>query len=149
MMDWLNGISLTGIPWWAVFILMLLTFLATKGVDGVLKIWTFIFDREKYYDLQKKVGEDALVSELREQVKTLRTDMALILTELKDTRSAHGKCEIEQAKMQGKLDAQAERMNAMQIQIDQLLRHEKVNVENAVKLAKIVKDETGKAPEIV
>ncbi len=60
-------------------------------------------------------------------------------TKLEASQSAHAKCEIEQAKLQGKFDSQAERMNAMQIQIDGLLRHSKNNTDHVKGLEQVVK----------
>lgn len=150
-MEWFTNIapSLTGLPWPAVFIVVLLTIGLTKGVAALLKYLGFGFEREKYRDGLKKQERDALVQELTKRVDKLEALLEKTTTELEVARAAHSKCEVEQARLQGKLDAQSERMNAMQIQIDGLMRHEKVNVEHQKQLAEIVKEETGKAPTIV
>ncbi len=141
-MDWLPNIRLDGVPWWAAFALMLLTFLATKGVDGVLKIWMFIFDREKYFDTQKKSGEDALRKAHEDRIAALENSHLALTGKLEKTEAEHVKCQIEQERLRGQV-------NVLNEKVERLEGHDKNNIENTKKLAEIVKKETGKAPEIV
>lgn len=140
-MDWLPNISLAGVPWWAAFALMLLTFIATKGVDGVLKIWTFIFDREKYYDLQKKSGEDALRKAHEDRIAALESSHSSLSGKLEQSQADHLKCQIEQERLRGQV-------NVLNEKVARLEGHDKANQDNTLKLAKIVEEETGKAPTI-
>jgi predicted nuclease with TOPRIM domain len=149
-MEWFTTItpSLSGLPWWAVFVVVLVTIGLTKGVPALLKYLGFGFEREKYRDGLRKAERDALVEELRKRVDKLESLVDKTTGELNKAREAHSKCEIEQAKLQGKLDAQSERMNHMQTQINSLMKHDIANAQNTKHLAAIVKEETGKAPTI-
>ncbi len=150
MDTWLTqiGFSAAGLPWWAAFIIILITVLATKGVDAYLKWRNANLDERKYDDGEAKTAREQLAKELKDRVEKLEKIAESQQSELSATHAAHAKCEVEQAKLQGRFDTQTERMNAMQIQIDGLLRHDQTNKENTKKLAKIVEEETGKAPTI-
>lgn len=143
-MEWLSdyGFTLAGLPWWAGFVIALLTFTATKGIDAVLKLWKAKLEERQYEDGLTKEGYQALIADLKEQVKELKVNVQTVLAELKEVRAAHINCEIGHAELRGEL-------NVMKEKVSKLERHEEKNVEHQKKLAQIVKEETGKAPEIV
>ena len=160
-MDWFTGLlpTLSGLPWYAAAGIIVLSILATKCVDGVLKLWRFGFDREQYFNALEQKEHDALVDELKDRIDEMAKEIAEIKRESRDERmtygkllaeekAAHSKCQIEQEQLRGDLRVQAEKLNLMQVQIDRLMSHEKTNAEHARKLAAIVKEETGKAPEL-
>ncbi len=141
-MDWLQGIRLDGVPWWAAFALMLLTFAATKGIDALIKLWKVKQEERQYADGQTKEGYVALIADLKEQVKELKGNVQSVLAELKDVRAAHINCEINHAELRGIV-------NVLNEKVSRLEGHDKANADNTKKLAEIVKAETGKAPTIV
>lgn len=149
-MDWLTniGLTLSGLPWWAAAVIALITVVATKGVDAALKWRAANLEERKYGDGEAKMAREALVQELKKQVQSLCEEVNELSKKLEASNAAHAKCEVAQATLQGKLDAQAERMNAMQIQINSLLKHDAANKENTKQLAAIVKERTGEAPTI-
>lgn len=143
-MDWLAniGFSAAGFPWWAAFIVVLLTVLSTKVVDAWLRLRKSGMEERQYEDGEAKTARDQLVEQLKLQVKDLKADMQTVLSELKQVRTAHVNCEVAQAELRGEVAVLREKISALE-------RHDAANTENAKKLAKIVKEETGKAPEIV
>ncbi len=131
-MDWLNnvGFSAAGLPWWAALLLMILTLLLTKGIDAALKWQKARLEERQYGDGEARMAREQLVKELKDRVEKLEAQSAALSNKLSEAHLAHAKCEVEQAKLQGKLDSQVERMNAMQIQIDRLTSHDENNAAN-------------------
>jgi hypothetical protein len=140
-MEWLTNLlpALNKFPWWVGALLIGFGMFATTGINALLRYLGFGFELEKYRDGRKEKQESALVTELKDQVKELRADLQTVLSELKTVREKHTDCEIKQATLQGKFEAQAERMNAMQIQIDGLMRHDQANKENKAVLKDAIK----------
>jgi len=152
-MEWFTQIagSLSGLPWWAVLIVVVLSVAATKGVDGLLRVLGFGFEREKYRDTKKKAEKDALVEELKDRIDKLEqalTDMQQSHNEERSTaakalaaeQAAHARCRIEQEQLRGDLRVQAEKLNTMQVQIDRLFSHDKANREHAANLDAKIKE---------
>lgn len=157
MPDWITNIGLTaaGLPWWAVFALLVLYGVAREVVPASLKLLGFNLDREKYRDSKKKQERDALADELRDRIDKLeklvtnlqeesREDRVTGARLLADEKAAHAKCQIEQEQLRGDLRVQNERLNTMQVQLDRLLSHDQKNAENVKKLADVIKEEVGK-----
>jgi hypothetical protein len=132
-MDWFTSIagSLSGLPWWAVLLVVLLSVLATKGVDGFLKVWGFGFERQKYQDAREDKEHDALVDELKDRIVKLESAIDSIQKSFSEERmtaarllaeekAAHTKCQLEQESLRGDV-------RVMQEQIKGLLRHDQVN----------------------
>lgn len=125
---------------------------ATIGalIAAYLKLRSVQSEDEKAEDDKIKSARSELVEQLRQQVKELKGEVQSVLSELKDVRAERTKCEIEQAKLQGKLDTQSERMNTMQIQIDGLLKHNKNNVDHVRGLQQaVVHIDPSTAPDLL
>jgi chromosome segregation ATPase len=139
-MEWFTSIasSLSGLPWWAVLLVVLLSIGFTKGVEALLRVWGVQFDWKKYSDAQHKVKEDALVEELKKRIDKLETIVTKAGEELKTATAAHLKCEIEQERLRGEL-------NVMKVKVEALERHDAANKEHTEQLkqkTEILKNET-------
>lgn len=132
-MEWFPSIagSLSGLPWWAILLVVLLSVAATKGVDGLLKLWRFGFEREQYQDKICHEEESALVDALKDRIDALEKTLSSIQVEFREERvaaakllaaeqAAHAKCQIEQESLRGDV-------RVMQEQIKSLLRHDASN----------------------
>lgn len=137
-------------PWWAVFVVVLLTIGLTKGFPAFLKYLGFGFEVEKYRDALKKAERDDLVAELKQRIEELAKEVAEIKLEarqerldaakrLADEQAAHAKCELSMAELKGD-------MKVMQEKIRSLETHEKTNTQNVEKLAEEVKKHTEPNP---
>jgi predicted S18 family serine protease len=149
--EWFTQIagSLAGLPWWAVLIVVILSVGATKGVDGLIKLLRFGFEREQYQDAQQDKEHDALVDTLKERIDKLESTLTTIQDEFRQERlaaanllaaeqKAHAKCQIETESLKGDI-------RVMKLQIEVLMRHEKRNTESIEKLEAI--DQSLPAPE--
>lgn len=149
-MDGLTDIlpHIAGLPWVATFIVIVLTLLLNKGVDKLIGWRKASFEERQYEDGQTKEGYRALIEELKNRIVKLETDFREVIGELKDSRAAHSKCEVQQAELRGKLETQSERMNAMQLKLEALERHEKVQVEHTKVINEAIKqiDPTAELP---
>lgn len=124
VMEWFTSIasSLSGLPWWAVLLVVLLSVALTKGVEAVLRVWGFQFDWKKYTDAQRKVKEDALVAELKLRIDKLEAAITRANEKLDTATAAHLKCEIEQERLRGELNVMKEKVSALE-------RHDRANKE--------------------
>jgi chromosome segregation ATPase len=100
-MEWITNIASYGLPWWAVFIVILLTWLSTKGVDAWIKFRKTRLEERQYEDVQVREVHTALEAELRKQIEELRTDFRAVLEELKQARADHVDCKLEQERLRG------------------------------------------------
>ncbi len=140
MIDWITGIAAKA-DGWTVVVVLLIGAVARELVPAWLKWKGANLEERKYTDGETKEGYQALITDLKEQVKELKANVATVLSELKEVRAAHITCEVGQAELRGE-------MNVMKEQMAAIHRHEKANSDNTLKLAKIVEEETGKAPKI-
>ena len=124
--------SLSGLPWYAAAAIIVLSVLCTKGIDALLKLRKSKLEERQYEDGQAKAAQDALVAELKEQVKELKADMSGMLSELKDVRTAHTKCEVQQAELRGEL-------NVMKEKVARLESHDEANRQNKAVLKDALK----------
>lgn len=122
-MDWPPNINLSGVPWWAAFALMLLTFVATKGVDAILRVRKAKLEERQYEFGETKEGYQALIAELKEQVKELKGNVATVLAELREVRAAHINCEVGQAELRGEMNVMKEKLAALE-------RHDRNNADH-------------------
>lgn len=133
-MEWFTDIapSLTGLPWPAVFVVVLLTIGLTKGVTALLKYLGFGFEREKYRDGIKKQEHDALVEELKDRIDALAKEVSEVKQEaredrltasrlLADEKAAHVECKIAVAELRGEVRLAQQRIAALE-------RHDKNNI---------------------
>ena len=132
-MEWFTSLlpSLAGLPWYAVAAIVILSITATKGVDGLLKLWRFGFEREKYQDDQENKEHDALVNELKKRIEELAKEIGEVKREaredrlsssrlLADEKAAHAKCQIDMAELRGEV-------RVMQEKIKRLEKHDAAN----------------------
>lgn len=123
-MEWLTniGISAAGMPWWAVFILLMVIGAAREIIPKLL-LWRGANLAERQYeDSEARLAREALVEGMQSQINELRAGVAATLSELREVRLQHGKCEIEQERLRGVV-------NVMQLQIDRLMSHDTANKE--------------------
>lgn len=132
----------------------LLTLLCTKGVDAWVKWRTTNSDEDikqqkaraaqdmedrKYEDSQEAVAfqqataaYDKLVANFEARVKALENDRDTLLVELKETRKEHMACQVEQERLRGKLEA-------LQVHVDRLWKHDEANKEHVASLETAIK----------
>ena len=139
-MEWFTSIasSLSGLPWWAVLLVVLLSIGFTKGVDAILKLMNFGMDKQKYEDAKHQIEEDALVAELKNRIDKLESIVEKTSAKLDVATAAHTKCEIEQERLRGDLNVMKEKVAALE-------RHDVANKEHTEKLkqeTEILKVET-------
>lgn len=141
-MEWFTDIAshLSGLPWWAVLIVILSSIACTKGVDALLKYLGFSFEVRKYDNAQKKIERDALVEELKSRIEKLEQNSDKQSEKLDEAyrkldiaTEAHSKCEVEQEKLRGEL-------NVMKEKVARLEDHDKANK----KQVEAVKEEIAK-----
>lgn len=144
-MEWFAQIagSLSGLPWWAVLLVVVLSVGATKGIDGCLKLLRFWFEREKYQDKICHEEESELVRSLNERIDKLEKALTDLQRESREERiaaasllaaeqAAHAKCQIEQEQLRGDI-------RVMKKDIEALQRHEIAGKQHVEKLAEVVK----------
>ena len=133
-MEWFTDIasSLSGLPWWAVLIVVLLSVALTKGVDALLKIWRAKLDERQYDDAHEKPAQDALVAELKGRIEKLEGLVDKQSDKLDATTRAHANCEVEQERLRGELNVMKEKVAALE-------RHDRVNQEQVKVLAEELK----------
>lgn len=124
-MEWFTNIasSLSGLPWWAVLIVVLLSIACTKGVDALLRIWGARLEEKKYDDAHEQTGYDALVAELKSRIEKLEGLVDKQADKLDAATKAHANCEVEQAKLRGELDVMKEKVSRLET-------HDQANQEN-------------------
>lgn len=140
-MEWFTNIasSLSGLPWWAVLIVVLLSVALTKGVDAVLKIWRAKLEERQYEDAHEKPAQDALVAALNDRIEKLERVVDKQSDKLDATTRAHANCEVEQEKLRGELNVTRGELNVMKEKVAALERHERVNQEQVKVLAEELK----------
>jgi predicted nucleic acid-binding Zn-ribbon protein len=128
-MEWFTNIasSLSGLPWWAILLVVLLSIACTKGIEALLRVWGFQLDWKKYTDAQQKVRDDALVEELKKRIDKLESIVDTQTNKLDIATAAHTKCEIEQERLRGDL-------NVMKEKVAMLERHDATNKEHTEQL---------------
>jgi predicted ribosome quality control (RQC) complex YloA/Tae2 family protein len=148
MSEWLTQIftAASGLPWWAMFVVILVTIACTKGIDAALKWKKAQFDERQYDGTEAREAREALVTELKDRIEKLETLCQQNAKDLTDSHAAHAKCEIQQAELKGEIRVQDEKIKRMELQIERLEKHEKVNEKHVEVLADAVKqiDGTGK-----
>jgi chromosome segregation ATPase len=133
-MEWFTHIasSLSGLPWWAVLVVVLLSVALTKGVDALLKIWRAKLEERQYDDIHEKPAQDALVAELKGRIEKLEGLVDKQSDKLDAATKAHANCEIEQEKLRGEL-------NVMKVKVAALERHDQANKEHVKVVEEAVK----------
>lgn len=111
-----------GLPWPVTAAVVALVLWWTKGVQAHLLIRKQNMEERQYGDTQNKEREEALVQELRDQIKDLKTSHAAVLVELREVRTNHAKCEIQHAELKGKLEV-------LEVKLNRLESHDKANKE--------------------
>jgi len=135
--------SLTGLPWPAVFGIVLLTVLLTRGPGAFTTVWNFFFDREKYRDGRHKQEQDVVVTILEKRIAKLEEDFKEAISELKQTRSQHVNCEIEQERLRGQINVLTEK-------VARLEGHDKANADQIKgNIAAIVKIDPSAAADLL
>lgn len=149
-MDWWSNISMHGLPWWAILVLLLFIGACREGIPALLKYYGFGFEREKYRDGLKKQEHDALVDELKIRIEELAKEIEEVKREAKeerltsakllaDERAAHAKCQLDMAELRGDI-------RVMQEKIKRLENHDEANKQNVEKLEAAVKFHTEPNP---
>lgn len=134
-MEWFTNLlpALNNLPWWVVALLIFFGMLLTKGFT-VLQWWSGSrFEERKYDDAKEEKEHSALVDELRNRIEKLETDFRDALTELKQAKDDHVKCQLEQERMRGE-------MNVMKERLDRIMAHEQRNVKQVETLKEAVKE---------
>lgn len=122
-MEWISGVNLAGLPWWAVFVIALLTFAATKGIDALIRWRKNRMEERQYDDGQAKAWGEALIEELRNRIEKLEGIVEKQNGKLDTATAAHAKCEVEQERLRGEL-------NVMKEKVARLESHDQKNAEH-------------------
>src|SRR5687767_12078524 len=88
---------ISGLPWVATFVLILLTLFCSKGIDAAIRWRRNTLELRQYMDGKTKEGYVALIEELKNRIIKLESDIGDVLGELRESRAAHTRCEVEQA----------------------------------------------------
>lgn len=132
-MEWIGNLPSYGLPWWAVFVLMLLTWLSKYGIDSWVRYRKAELEERQYDDGETKAGYQALVTELKNRIEKLEGIVDRQSTKLDAATEAHAKCEIEQERLRGELNVMKEKVAALE-------RHDKANAQNVEQLKQAVQE---------
>jgi chromosome segregation ATPase len=148
MSEWLTQIftAASGLPWWAMFVVILVTIACTKGIDAALKWKKAQFDERQYDGTEAREAREALVEELKDRIAKLETLCEQNSKMLHEANTAHAKCEVQQEALRGEIRVQAEQIKRMEFQLARLWKHDEANQKHVEQLQETVQqiDTTGK-----
>lgn len=111
-MEWFTSVagSLSGLPWGAVLVVILVSIACTKGVDALIKVWKARREDRQYDHAHEKTGYDALVEELKNRIEKLEGVVEKQSDKLDAATKAHADCEVKHALLSGQVEVMKQKI---------------------------------------